>query len=333
MAFLRKISCFLVLFIPMAVLAQSANDERYSVHMILWRGETKVEAGFRAYIARHEVNIDITVHNINRDKSLLPEIIEQVRQAQPDLVYTWGTTIALAVAGGDGLADPNVNITDIPVLHTLVSDPIGVSLVPSNGLSGRNITVVSHVPPIAAQVQAMRSYSDVAKIGVIFNPEEPNSVVNVEALTRAAAEQGIEVILAPVGEDALGNPDPTQLPALIAGLVEHEADFLYIGPDNFVGQYSQSITDQAIDVGLPSFTATELEVREASPLFGLVSRYEAVGELTALQAERILVDGIDPGTIVAQTLSKFTFLIRQDVMLRLKLFPPMQIMRYADIVR
>ena len=72
----------------------------------LWRGETKVEEGFRAHFAEAGVPLDITVRSLGRDVSRLPSVIEEIRRVEPDLVYTWGTSVTLGIAGRDpGLAE------------------------------------------------------------------------------------------------------------------------------------------------------------------------------------------------------------------------------------
>lgn len=304
----------------------------HSVHMILWRGETEVEQGFRAYMESRQIPVEITVHNINRDRSLIPGILEEIQAANPDLIYTWGTSIALRTVGRQVDVDPAIHVTDIPVVSTMVSAPMAVGLVPETGITARNNTAVSHVPPVPTQVQAMKSYRPITRIGVIYNPAEQNSLVNIVSLRAATAAEGITLIEAPVPLNDAGEAVPEVIPQLIADLAEADVEFLYIGPDSFVGNHSVEITERAIEQGIPSFTATELEVRDASAMFGLVSRYEAVGRLTGFQAEQILVNGRDPGTLPMLTLDRFTFLIRRDVMQRLKLYPPMQILRYAVVI-
>jgi putative ABC transport system substrate-binding protein len=314
------------------IVTPAVAQDPYRIHMILWRGETEVEQGFRAYMQSRQIPVEITVHNINRDRSLIPGILAEIEAAQPDLVYTWGTSIALATAGRQGEVDPNAHITDIPIVSTMVSAPKAVGLVPETGITGRNNTAVSHVPPVPTQVQAMKSYRPVRRIGVIFNPAEQNSLVNVESLRAATAAEGITLVEAPVPLNADGEASADVIPELVESLAAADVEFLYIGPDSFVGTHSVEITERAIAHNIPSFTATELEVRDASAMFGLVSRYEAVGALTGFQVEQVLVEGRDPGQLPMLTLERFTFLIRRDVMQRLKLYPPMQILRYAVVI-
>jgi putative ABC transport system substrate-binding protein len=88
-----------------------------------------------------------------------------------------------------------------------------------------------------------------------------------------------------------------------------------------------------IAAGIPCFTATELEIRESQAMIGLVSRYEAVGRLAANQAKRILVDGVSPSAVPIETLQRFSYIIRLPVALRLGLYPSLQLLDYAEVIR
>ena len=55
------------IFAP-AVYAQSQPDP-LKIAMVLWRGETNVEQGFRAYFDENSIPVDLTIYDTARDLS------------------------------------------------------------------------------------------------------------------------------------------------------------------------------------------------------------------------------------------------------------------------
>ena len=83
---------------------------------------------------------------------------------------------------------------------------------------------------------------------------------------------------------------------------------------------------------LPTFSANELEMRDSHAMVGLVSRFYNLGRLTALKARQILVDKKNPRDIPVESLSRFTYIINRSVARRLALYPPMNVLSYAEVI-
>lgn len=311
----------------------NARPGPFRILMVLWRGETAAEAGFREELARLGVAAEIEVRDIARDSSLLPGIVADIRANRPDLIYTWGTGVTLGLAGRWD-ADPAGHVADVPLVFTMVSSPLATGLAPPPDRPPRaQLTGVSHIAPLSAQIAAIRAYLAMDRLGIVFNPQEENSLANLAELKALSSSAGFRVIEAPVPQLADGKPDPAALPRLVAGLAEQGADILYIGPDNFVGANRDVVTEAGIAAGLPAFTATELEIRESQAMIGLVSRYDAVGRLAARKAKAILVDDVAPAALPIETLKRFTYIIRLPVALRLARYPSLQLLDYAEVIR
>lgn len=302
------------------------------VAMILWRGETEVERGFRNYLAEHQAEVHLEVHDLARNLTRLPEIMSALRANPPDLVYTWGTSITLGVAGPWNAQNPAQYLQGVPILFTMVAAPEETGVAPPRDAAARRwVTGVSHIAPLPAQIKAIRSYLPLNKLGIVFNPLEANSVNNVEALRNQAKAQNFTLLEAPLPVGRAG-PDAGAIPRLVSDLAKRGAQLLYIGPDSFIGIHRDTLTDAGIANGLPCFTATELEVRDGGAMFGLVSRYDIVGRLTAAKAMAILLERRQPAEVPIETLERFTYLIRLPVAQRLKLYPPLPLLRYAEII-
>lgn len=325
----------LLMVAPPAIAAASGPEgQPFRIMMILWRGETPVEHGFRTQLAADGVAADFMVRDLNRNIDHLPAVLAEAKKVRPDLVYTWGTGITLGTVGRWDAADPTRHITTLPVVFTMVSAPLRTGIAPPAGETLRpNVTGVSHIAPLTAQIKAIRAYLPLSRLGILYNPAEPNSITNVEELRSTATAMDFRLLEAPVPLDAAGTPDPTNIPTLVNRLAKEGAQILYIGPDNFIGNHREELTAAGLAAGIPCFTATELEVRNGDAMLGLVSPYEAVGRLAAVKAKRILVDGQSPATLPMETLDHFSYIIRLPVALKLKLYPPLPLLDYAEVIR
>ena len=319
--------------LPSALLAQDTRQRPFRIYMILYRGETPVEHGFRDYLASHDVPVELTVRDVAQDIGKIADLIAEARALQVDLIYTWGTPVTLAVVGKHGKADPVRNVIDIPVVFTMVASPEGSGLVVSRTSSGRNITGNSHVVPIDQQLSAMRAYRAFTSIGVIFNPAELNSALNVKELREAAKREGFQLIEQPIPLDAQNKPLESSLLQLIGDIARKKPQFLYLGPDSFVGANRKLITEAALARRLPTFSATEVALREGKALFGLVSRYDNVGRLAAYKAEQVLVRKMRPSDIPIETLNRFSYIVNMSVAAELGFYPPLKVVNYAEIIQ
>ena len=314
-----------------------ANAAGKSVFMVLWRGETEVEEGFRAHFDEAGIPIDITVRSLGRDVRKLPSVIEEIRRVEPDLVYTWGTSVTLGIAGRDpelaeGPDDYPPMILDRPVLFTMVSQPVRSGIIEEFGPTGRNVTGVSHIVPMETQVNAMFAYMPVDRIAVIYTPTESNSVLAVEQLVSLEDRLGIRIDEFPVPLDSEGNPSQEALPGLIDEAADGGPQFLYLGPDSFIGEHAKYITDLANAKRLPTFASTERMLASSDALYGLVAPYRKVGRFTARKAERILCGEEAVSDIPVEVMPEFSYQIRLDVAQSLNIPPDLSLLGYAEII-
>ncbi len=311
--------------------SSAASAAPYQIVMILWRGETDVEVGFRDYVLEHGLPFTFQTHDLNGDLKKLPDLVAQIRQQKPDLIYTWGTPITLALVGEYDKVDPSRHITDIPVFFTPVAFPLESRLVPSMASSGRNITGTTHMVPLESQIKAIRAYHPLTRLAILYNPAEPNSVSSVQQLHHLANTLDFEVLDQAVPLDDQNKPTPETLPELVAQLAAREPQFLYLGPDTFIGNHRQIITKVALQHRLPVFAATERNL-ESQALLGLVTRYRNLGRFSAFKVRQILVDKIPPRDIPIEGLRRFSYVINMTVAKQLALYPPLTVLNYAEVI-
>ena len=313
-----------------AVHAQETTDKPFRIFAVLWRGETEVEDGFRDYLNQRGIPYELTIRNLDTNRGNAPPIIEEIRSANPDLVYTWGTGTTLSIVGKVETDTPEKFIRDIPGLFVLVAYPQAANIINSYESTGRNMTGVAFLAPIDAQLKTIQAYRPFTKLAAIYDNTSSNSRINIESLREVVPQMNMEFLELAVPLNAAGKPDPATLPGLIEKAKSEGADILYLGPDSFLTKNGDLYTQTAIDLGLPTFASTQAPLKNTRAMFGLVTDYYTLGKLAGVQAERILVKKENPQAIPVALLSRFKLWINMDVVHELGIYPPMDMISIAD---
>ncbi len=322
----RRLLGAAALLAPLAAVgpAASAGTHVPRIYMILFRGETDVEAGFHQWFKDNRLQADFMVRSVEMDASRVPALLEEARAWRADLIYTWGTPVSLAVAARE---------FDIPVVFTMVSAPIAAGLVQSLASSQRNLTGVSHVVPARQQMSAIRSYRRFDRIGAIFNPNEVNARVAMREMRVEAERVGAEFTPHPVPLDEQGQPRAAAIPEMLQEFAERKAQLIYIGPDSFIASQRILVTEAALALGLPVFSAAEVALRDGSALFGLVAGYKNVGRLTAHKVAQILYHRVKPSALPIETPGTYSYLVNMDVARQLGMMPPARVLQFAEQIK
>ena len=308
----------------------------FKVFIVLHRAGALADVGFKDYLDATGLRIEYTVRNINNDLRLLPGIVEEVRQVKPDLIYAQSTIVTTALAGPHDGARPELHIRDVPIVFAMVSEPVGSGLVaePKSAeeplVSGRNLTGAVHVVSLEVQLKAMQAFTPIRRLAVSTDLTEKAQRERVERLTQLAKAAGIELVIgSPLGPD--GRASAERIPQVVADLAGQQPDMLYIPPVSFFANHSDLLTGEALKRGLPTFCAIEVQIR-AKGLTGLVAPFYNVGQLAGFKAEQILRGRRAAGAIPIETLSRFSFVVNMATARALGFYPPMNILRYAQII-
>jgi putative tryptophan/tyrosine transport system substrate-binding protein len=301
------------------------------IFMITYRGCEEACQGFKAALVRKMRNVEIVERDCALDIARLPTFVREVKQRRPDLVVTWGTSVTLGVVGPYDTKDSERYVLDIPTVFFIVSDPVGSRVVPSLSGHGRNITGTLYLIPVRRQLEAAALYRPFKRLGYIYNQRENNSRVVLQDLQQLAPSLGFEIRARPVPIAADGSLLPAAVPELVARLASENIDLLYQPPDSFLNKHSDILTKAALDHKIPVFAAAEGPIVKASALYGVVNSYEAVGQLTADVADRVLFQGQPASTIPIAAPRSFSYLVNLSAAKALQLWPPMRVLQIAEI--
>jgi putative ABC transport system substrate-binding protein len=228
--------------------------------------------------------------------------------------------------------NPAKYVTDIPALFMIASTPVGSGLVKSLASPGRNASGTLYIVPVDTQLNVARLYMPFKRVGFILNPLENNSQVVLDELRAAQKKYGFELIERVVPLDKAGKPDASSLPGIVQSLAKEKIEFLYFAPDTFLLLNRNVITRTAVDLHLPVLATSESVVQEADALFGVVNHYYTVGQLTASKAELILTKKVSPKDIPIVAPPGFSLVVNMRVATELKNYPPIRVLKVAEIV-
>lgn len=321
---------------PFAI-ARPDTTSDIRIFMYSPQGRTRVEEAFEEYLRIHRPDARFYFHDVvPADEALMHRAIEDIRRQRPTLVYTWGTLTTLRIAGRiedieNGRGD---HISDIPIVFASVTQPVAAGIVRECQHPGRNVTGISHIVPLEMQVKTIGAYRAFTKLGMIYNPAEPNSVWVRDGLFSVAHKAGFTLIAYAVPLDSTGKPQGAAIPSLLKAIKAEGATWLYMGPDAFIAgaQQRTQVVDVCYEIGLPIFAATEGPVKASKALLGLFIRHEHIGAHAARKAKLIL-EGRKPESIPIDTPQKFSLVVNMDAADHYGLMPPAGMLDLAETAR
>jgi putative ABC transport system substrate-binding protein len=223
---------------------------------------------------------------VNSEHDLPALAVEMVARNPAVLVGAGGTGSALALKQAT---------TRLPIVFIIGSDPAKFGLVASLNRPGGNITGVTSLSNVLAakQLEMLHDLApDVATIGLLLNPENPNAENDAGDVRRAAETVGHKLIVVVARSD-------TELNTAFAAAAEQRVTAMLIASDTFfLRRRTQIVTlsaryavttmyDRAEYVssgGLMSYGSNRIEVfRQAGIYTGRILRGERPGDLPVQQ--------------------------------------------------
>jgi putative tryptophan/tyrosine transport system substrate-binding protein len=224
-------------------------------------------------------NLKFVYESAQGEPSTAVQIAQKFVGENPSVIVPISTPSAQAV----------VNATsEIPVVFTAVTDPLGAKLVGDMMKPGGNVTGMSDLSPIKKHLELIKEITpNATKIGVPYNPGEANSVTLLGLLKQYAPDMGLEIVeaAAPTSADVL---------AATQSLVG-KVDVIYVPTDNTIVSALESVIKVGTDNQIPVYAGdTDSVPRGAIAALGF--NYYDVGRQTGKIVLRVL-NGEKPGDI------------------------------------
>lgn len=307
--------------------------------VILTLASQKYESirGFRDYLmASAGRPVDFVSYTLDGDARRLPEMVQRLKAERPDLVFTQTTIMATGLLGTLTDRDAERHLTDIPVVFTFVSDPVGAELAasPAEGaqiVSGRNYTGTIHVLGEDVLLRGILAYRPIKRLVALYDAKEESNVRRIDTLRAEVAKSPnleLETVGLPAERTAL---TPEMLTRTLESIAAKRPDILYTIPQTALNAHLKHYYSEAARLGLPTFCALETHM-DAGCMAGLMPPLYLLGQFTALKAMQILRGEVVPGVVPIETLPRFSYIINLPVVQDLKVYPTLQVMRFAHLL-
>lgn len=232
-------------------------------------------------------NLVIDYQNAQADQSNLNTIASKFVGEKADLIVAIATPAAQAMAAAT---------SDIPVVFSAVTDPVGAKLVEDLSKPSANVTGTSDAIPVDQTFELCKELTpDVKKFGFLYTASEVNSQSVIEEAKTLAKDYGFEF-----EESTITNSSELQQAAeILAGKV----DAIYTPIDNGIAAAMPVLSDVCKSAGIPIYVGADSMVADGG--YATVGiNYEDLGVKTAEMAVQIL-NGTPVSEVPVATLDHF----------------------------
>lgn len=282
-----------------------AGDADYKVAIVKYVDDASLNQIEDAIVAQLEakgkelgVTFDVELYNGQADGTILNQIAAEVVADEVDVVVPIATPAAV-------LMQVATEDTDIKVVFSAVTDPIGAGLVASLDAPGANITGVSDAIDTEAIMHLILLQNpDIKKIGLLYNRSEASSIASIADANAFCKDNGIEVV------EKTGT-NVTEIQAAADALVADGVEAIFTPQDNTVMQAELSIFEKFTDAKIPHYTGADSFALNGA-LLGYGVNYENLGTLTGDMVVDITVNGANPANTAVKTLEDGIIMVNTE---------------------
>jgi ABC-type uncharacterized transport system substrate-binding protein len=275
-----KNTVFRLLFLALVILLVFSNsllasEKSLKIAMILWRGETRAESGFKDGLKELGYSVEYIIINAGQDIKKLGLLLSKIKPKfdEFDYIYTFGTTVSRRT---------RVIVNDrVPQIFNVVTDPVGAGIVQGMESSGGNISGMSDAIPISVQIKSALEVIKFNKLGIFFNPREKNSMIIRKELYNIAKDFDFEVI------DLRSPPVKKMLQENLQKVIDKSilVDAVYLPSDSFLVSNAELIGSKLRAAKVKSIGAIKSFI-ENGALMGVVFDNYQLGRTVARIVDR-----------------------------------------------
>jgi len=288
-------SVTMVTFLIIALFSSEARAER-KIGILMFSEEVRYNEAVRGILDQlreagyGEPQTRFIMENAGANKAKAAELVEKFVAAKLDLIFTLGSSVTVPVSR---------EIRDVPIVFSVVYDPVEAGIAKDWESSGNNTTGTSTKLPMSKLMDCLRDFAPVKRLAVMYTPGEKNSETQLKDIKAVEAIYGIKVIPVP-----LTNKEEVAqvLPAVI-----RTTDAMYVTGSNLVGHELSKVVDMATAARMVTITHLE-DLVVKGVLLGVTSNPYQGGRLAGEKAIRIF-KGAKPSSIPIEPPKRFDVII------------------------
>ena len=225
--------------------------------------------------------------NAQADSSVLNQISTDLLADQVDVIVAIATPVAMVMQSA-------TEDTDIPVIFSAVSDPVGAGLVESMDAPGGNITGTSDALDTATIMNLMLAANpDLKKVGLLYETAQDSSQNAIQDAIAFCEENGIEY------EEKTGSTTDDVILAA-QSLIADGVEAVFTPTDNTIMTAELSIYELFNDAKIPHYTGADSFALNGA-FCGYGVDYANLGVATADMVAEVLTGDADVAATPVQT--------------------------------
>lgn len=251
--------------------------------------------GFKELGLERGKDFDLSIQNAQGDIGTVNNLIASVAAGNYDIIFVTSTP-TLQVAAQ--------RIKDIPIVFTLVADPVKAGAGKSFEVHQANITGISTLGDYSGGLNCfIKILPAMKRVGTLFTPGEANSVSNLSVFTAFAKKLNIEVVAVPVNA-------PTDVPDAALALTTRKIDAVCQIIDNLTSASFGAIAKAAGKKQIPIFGFVTEQADQGAIV--TVSRDYIQSGKDAVRLAAKIINGEKPADI------PFTFVRKSEIVINNK---------------
>jgi putative ABC transport system substrate-binding protein len=245
--------------------------------------------GFREGLAQlgytEGKNIAYMVEDAQGELASLANRAAKIAEAKPDVMFTIGTT-PTAVA--------KQATTTLPIVFTLVADPLRSGFIASYASSQNNLTGITNSagPLSGKRLELLQEIAPgIKRVLALVAPSEKAAEVTVQFLIEAAPRLDIELLRHDV-------TSKEEIEQILTAVPKGTVDAIYFVPSTLVGTHIALLIHKAKEDGIPLAVSEHIMVEQ-----GALVSYGADLRLVGMQAAKLvakILKGTKPSEIPVQ---------------------------------
>ncbi|MDR0599480.1 MAG: ABC transporter substrate-binding protein [Treponema sp.] len=175
------------------------------------------EQGIQEALRARGLTVAVDLQNANGDVNTAAQIANKFKADKVNAAVGIATPMAVALANA---------IKDIPVVFSVVTDPVGARLVSSLDRGEGNVTGISDAIPTVDHIGLFQEIAGIKTLGYIYTSSEDNSVSSLALVKEGCEKYGVTLITQAINTSA-------ELRSAAQAIV-NRVDGVYLTTDNTV---------------------------------------------------------------------------------------------------
>jgi putative ABC transport system substrate-binding protein len=206
-------------------------------------------------------NLRYEIVDVGFDASLIPQMIMNIASHQPRVLVVITTPVAQYAKGA---------IKDIPLIYSVITDPVAAGLIDEPTHSTGNMTGSSDKQDLHLLLNFSKQLLHrPSRIGILYSTAESNDLALLQMIKEAARGSHMQVLAVPI--------DQARDIPLAMQQFHHKVDFIYVGASGAIQPALPVIASESSKMGIPLFNMNEAAVKEHMVLASFGVNYHQVG--------------------------------------------------------